>query len=947
MKTITNQFARLLLLAVCFGITTASIYVNATTFRYLKLTVNAHNNATYGPTFAEIEWLDGTTSYPTTKMSWIPNNGTESVSASANVTNSDLWKAFDGGFSEGWAWSVADNFGSFPYSVTLDLGAGNAIYPTAIKIYMASWDGRGIQSYECAGSNNNSTWTTLLTVTNTPTSSNLNTNLIPAAAPSDAEAPSVPTGLASGTITSASVVLNWTASTDNVGVTGYQVYKNGNLIASPTGTTYTAIGLTANTSYNFQIKAADGVGNTSALCTAISVTTAAAASTPTYRYLKLTVNAHNDENYGPFFTELEWMDGTTSYPTPKMSWKPTNEIATVSASIADAGESQLWKAFDGGYNEGWAYSPVIDGAFTGFPYSITIDLGAGNAIYPTTLKLGMTDWSGRGIKSYSLDGSNDNSTWTNLKLVTNTPTSGNLNTITIPAPVEPIIVSTATNIADIAGLTAASDIIVANGGALTIAASKDLNSITVAVGGKLTITNAPTITGTITLQSSASGTATIKDDYSTPTITATVQQYLPQGRNWYVASPIESALAPVAASSFIGGGIATSVSYYDETQNETLNAWVNNYTGNLLRGVGYVAVSAAGSGTNNISINGKLNSGNVEVNLTRTGTGSFAGYNLIGNPYPSYVNPMAALNALNVEKTIWYRTKGSSYKFETVNTTTGVGTNAAGTGAVKGYIPPLQAFWIRTSADNQILTFTNAMREHANPTGVTTTVLKAKEQNVNSIARIRISGNTGSDEAVVYFNDGASNTYDNYDSRKMFESAEATTPEIFTQVGVEKLAINGLSAVAYETEIPVGFIAKQAGDYNISVSELSNFATGTKLILKDNQYPTIETEITPQMVYNFSAPVTVSSTNRFSLFFRAPGVVTDIDNANKLNGQVYVNAANQIVISAPAKSNYAIYNAIGQLIEIGKLTSNFQTFKRQTGLYIVKVGNESKQLIIK
>jgi uncharacterized protein YjdB/lysophospholipase L1-like esterase len=162
------------------------------------------------------------------------------------------------------------------------------------------------------------------------------------------------------------------------------------------------------------------------------------APTTGFRYLKLTVNAHNNASYAPYFLELEWMDGATSYPTTKMSFSTTNGTASVSASLAtDAGS--LWKAFDGGYNEGWSYSPVADGAFSGFPYSITLDLGVGIGIYPTALKLGMASWNGRGIQSYSLDGSNNNTSWTNLKSVTSTPTVSNINTITIPAPITTVI----------------------------------------------------------------------------------------------------------------------------------------------------------------------------------------------------------------------------------------------------------------------------------------------------------------------------------------------------------------------------------------------------------------------------------------------------------------------------------------------------------------------------
>ncbi|HZG75200.1 MAG TPA: fibronectin type III domain-containing protein, partial [Paenibacillus sp.] len=90
----------------------------------------------------------------------------------------------------------------------------------------------------------------------------------------DAEAPTAPTNLASPSKTSTTVDLTWTASTDNVGVTGYEIYKDGTFLASTTGATaYTATGLSAGTTYNFTVKAKDAAGNLSPASAALQVTT--------------------------------------------------------------------------------------------------------------------------------------------------------------------------------------------------------------------------------------------------------------------------------------------------------------------------------------------------------------------------------------------------------------------------------------------------------------------------------------------------------------------------------------------------------------------------------------------------------------------------------------------------------------------------------------------------
>ncbi len=93
----------------------------------------------------------------------------------------------------------------------------------------------------------------------------------------DTEAPTAPTNLASSNITDSSVDLNWTASTDNVGVTGYDIYQNGTYLANTTNTNYLVTGLSASTTYSFHVIAKDAAGNESSASSSISVTTNEAA----------------------------------------------------------------------------------------------------------------------------------------------------------------------------------------------------------------------------------------------------------------------------------------------------------------------------------------------------------------------------------------------------------------------------------------------------------------------------------------------------------------------------------------------------------------------------------------------------------------------------------------------------------------------------------------------
>ncbi|MDP2877228.1 MAG: right-handed parallel beta-helix repeat-containing protein [Holophaga sp.] len=93
----------------------------------------------------------------------------------------------------------------------------------------------------------------------------------------DTQAPSVPTGLTASAVTATGLTLSWTASTDNVAVAGYRVYRNAAVtpIATvPSGVTFADTGLTASTAYTYAVDAIDAAGNASAKTSVVNVTTA-------------------------------------------------------------------------------------------------------------------------------------------------------------------------------------------------------------------------------------------------------------------------------------------------------------------------------------------------------------------------------------------------------------------------------------------------------------------------------------------------------------------------------------------------------------------------------------------------------------------------------------------------------------------------------------------------
>lgn len=107
----------------------------------------------------------------------------------------------------------------------------------------------------------------------------------------DTTAPTVPANLAASAVEANSVRLTWTASTDNVGVSGYYVYRNGTLVGTVAdGPAYQDTTVAASTSYSYTVKAFDAAGNLSGASSTLPVTTKAAVVNNATVFYKNTAN---------------------------------------------------------------------------------------------------------------------------------------------------------------------------------------------------------------------------------------------------------------------------------------------------------------------------------------------------------------------------------------------------------------------------------------------------------------------------------------------------------------------------------------------------------------------------------------------------------------------------------------------------------------------------------
>jgi hypothetical protein len=208
---------------------------NSTTSASVTVTVNNTTKDTTPPTVSMTAPANGAT---------VSNTVTVSANASDNVAVASVQFQLD----------------------NANIGAADTVAP-----YTYSWDttkstnGSHTLRAIATDTSNNSTTSASVTVTvNNSTK--------------DTTPPTVPTGLTATAASSSQISLSWNASTDNVGVTGYQIYRNGAKLTTSASTSYLDSGLAASTSYTYTVAAFDAAGNNSAQSAGASATTQAAGS---------------------------------------------------------------------------------------------------------------------------------------------------------------------------------------------------------------------------------------------------------------------------------------------------------------------------------------------------------------------------------------------------------------------------------------------------------------------------------------------------------------------------------------------------------------------------------------------------------------------------------------------------------------------------------------------
>jgi len=168
--------------------------------------------------------------------------------------------------------------------------------------------------------------------------------------PADTEAPTTPTDLSASAASSSQINLTWTAATDNVGVTGYRVLRcqgvgctPTTVAAIPSGTSYSNIGLAADTVYGFRVVARDAAQNFSAPTSTVYETTDDAGPVWADEFDTFSVGLTAPAVWYPWFKEwdVHALDGNSD-----KGWKDLDESVWDADGGGGLSIKQIIEAFD-------------------------------------------------------------------------------------------------------------------------------------------------------------------------------------------------------------------------------------------------------------------------------------------------------------------------------------------------------------------------------------------------------------------------------------------------------------------------------------------------------------------------------------------------------------------------------------------------------------------------
>ncbi|PQJ75735.1 T9SS type A sorting domain-containing protein [Polaribacter gangjinensis] len=373
----------------------------------------------------------------------------------------------------------------------------------------------------------------------------------------------------------------------------------------------------------------------------------------------------------------------------------------------------------------------------------------------------------------------------------------------------------------------------------------------------------------------------------------------------------------------------------------TLNDNWTYYTGTpsanvLTSGIGY---SVKKMTAENISFSGSMLTNDLTpITLTTTGNG----FNLVSNPYPSFINSETMLDLTSnseslASKTIWVWDQS-----------TGVYDTKVSTEAFK--IAPTQGFFVKSDGAAGTLSINEAFQSHEADTF-------SKSEEKTSIL-LQLSSGNDIRKARLYYVDGATKGFDNGFDGALFKGVQNPfaiySHLASTEVGVD-LQVQSVPKTDLEnTIIPIGINAIAGKQITIEAT-ITNLPEGLKVFLEDRATNTITRLDEANSSYKVTLNDALNGTGRFFLHTKASGVLST-DEVVLQNTSIYAINNNTLrVVGLPSgNANVKMYSILGKQVMQTSFSSTgmkeISLPKLSTGMYIVQVetaaGKLNKKIVL-
>ena len=454
------------------------------------------------------------------------------------------------------------------------------------------------------------------------------------------------------------------------------------------------------------------------------------------------------------------------------------------------------------------------------------------------------------------------------------------------------------------------------------------------------LTNYPTISsGEITVAAIdiKSGAAFVANGTATVTGAATYSRNLTHTagntNGWYlVASPLVGATFDdtwVNANSLAtGSGTNRGLATYTESAN-TWDYSLTGESGTFTPGTGY---SVKRSATGDVSFTGTINTADTDVTLVRTNNG----YNLVANPYTSYINSKTLLDnnpVVSNNKNIYVWNNGTT-SYDTKTSTAAF------------QVAPGQAFFVRSNDGGGILTFEESNQSDNSGTDTF-------QRTAATIPEIELSVADESTHRYIklYFNDAATKGFDNGYDGDLFGGV-ANSFEIYSHLlednQGEKYQIQSLpNSDLASMVIPVGLKAASGKELAFSVKKL-NLPTDIKVYLEDRVTNTFTLLDETNSVYNITLSSAIDGIGRFYLHTSNSVLSTSDVNLNSVSIFKINNSNLRVAGLSQGKASISLYNILGKqmmMTTFDAINSNDISLpKLAAGVYIVQLTTEAGKL---